>query len=154
MRGSGQRKGRGRGRGNGSSSSIPARPSHKADHGASSTRRYPSAFEIDSHDFPASTAPARLRKRPSAVIDISDDDEVNKNNTITTEFLPEALKLLDLTPAAIAAGRPQTTLPTTQLSLTRGAGGDDSYILGTDRERIYMRSKAAIAEAEIEYEIP
>ena len=151
MRGSSQRRGRARGkrRGRGFSSSIPTGPSHEASYGASSTRRYPSAFEIYPHEFPTSMAPARLRKRPSAVIDISDDDEINEDNTITVELLPEAQQLLDLSLAEIAAGRPPTTLSTTQLALARGASGDDGYVPGTETERAYMRSKATITEADI-----
>ena len=136
-RGRGSGRGRGRGRG----------ASHEAGHRISSTRRHPSAFEIDLHEFPpTSTAPARLQKRPIEVDSDSSDDTIIVDHIL----LPEAQQLLDESLAEIATGRPPITLSTTQVALARGAGGgSDVYVAGTVKERAYMRSKTTIAEKDI-----
>jgi hypothetical protein len=129
-------RGSGRGRG-----------SHKRGHGKTGTRRHPSAFEIDPYEFPSSTAPARLSKRPAP----EETPEDNKTqDCITVDILPEAQELLDVSLAGIAAGKPPLTLSTTQVALARGAGsGRDTYVPGTVRERAYMRSKSTIAEKDM-----
>lgn len=136
-RGRGGRWGRGTGSRNAVNSSLPS-TSHKAGYGGSSTRRHPSAFEIDPYKFPSSTAPPRLQNKRPATIDISSDesstssdwDDVTEENTIVVEG------------------------STTQAALLRGAGRDDDYIPGTVRERAYMRSKTTITEKDIEDKTP
>lgn len=135
-RGRGRKKGRG---------------SHMRGSGKSCTRRLPSAFEIDPHEFPTSTVPARLQKRPAPANDSESDDtqdciEVKAEGDI----LPEAQQLLNTSLTEIAAGNPPVNLSTTQVALARGAGtGRDSYVPGTVRERAYMRSKSTIAEKDM-----
>jgi hypothetical protein len=133
------RPARGRGRGK--------RGSYTRGNGKSGTRRHPSAFEIDPHEFPTSTAPARLQKRPIPADDESDVEDIIE---VDSSILPEAQALLDASLTEIALGNPPVNLSTTQVALARGAGGGrDSYIPGTVRERAYMRSKSTIAEKDL-----
>lgn len=133
-------RGRGRGRGRGS---------HTRGNGKSGTQRHPSAFEIDPHQFPTSTAPARLQKRPPP--NESDSDDTQDCIAVEAEdILPEAQELLDTSLTIIAAGNPPLNLSTTQVALARGAGGGrDAYVPGTIRERAYMRSKSTITEKDM-----
>jgi hypothetical protein len=130
---------RGRGRGK--------RGSHTRGNGKSSTRRHPSAFETDPHEFPTSTAPARLQKR---LAPIDTDDEAEDYIKVEYDILPAAQQLLDTSLTEIAAGNPPLSLSTTQVALARGAGTRrDSYVPGTVRERAYMRSKSTIIEKDM-----
>jgi hypothetical protein len=70
---------RGRGRGK--------RGSYTRGNRKSSTRRYPSMFEIDPHEFPTLTTPTRLQKRPIPTDDESDVEDIIK---VDSSILPEA----------------------------------------------------------------
>jgi hypothetical protein len=138
-----------RGRGRGRGSRGRGGQSHKRGYGKTSTRRYPSAFEIDPYEFPSSTAPARLQKRPAP--EDNNENETQEFIDVDCNILPEAQELLDVSLAEIASGKPPLTLSTTQVALARGAGTRrDSYVPGTVRERAYMRSKSTIAEKDME----
>jgi hypothetical protein len=73
------RPARGRGRGK--------RGSHMRGNGKSGTRRLPSAFEIDPHEFPTSTAPARLQKRP---VPADNENDAEDFIEVDMDILPEA----------------------------------------------------------------
>jgi hypothetical protein len=132
--------------------------SHQRGRGTSSTRRHPSAFEIDPYEF-TSTAPARLSTTSTASAKLSkrsapednDENETQDCITVDMDILPGAQELVDVSLAEITAGRPPLTLSTTQVALGRGAGSArDTYIPGTVRERAYMRAKSTVVERDME----
>jgi len=96
------RPARGRGRGK--------RGSYTRGNRKSGTRRYPSTFEIDPHEFPTLTAPARLQKRPIPVDNESDIEDIIE---VDSSILPKAQALLDASLTEIALGNPPINLSTT-----------------------------------------